>query len=553
MNADFETKSALQIRLKAAQRRIESLENGQALVNLKKEYARDMRFNERQISRLKKELGQANARIVTVRKNWSEVMDDVYAETDRKLREKDRYIEKLEKRILEVERQRDAALDKVSEKQKELYAVLSELEDEKGKNRKLTAQINRDYENSSKPSSDKPLRKKINNNRKKTEKRPGGQPGHTGHRRRCFQPTQEPVFIEAPEEIIENPDYYTTGKVIRKQVVDIHMNVDVMEYRAFEYRRHSNGSRYHAPFPEGVRDDVNYGSSVKAFAFCLNNYCNVSIRRTGEFLEEITDGKVRLSAGAINGLGKKFSMNTAQERKEIFTKLLACDVMHTDNTTSRVNGSGKSVLICAQGELCLYFLRDSKGHEGVKGTPVEFFQGTLVHDHDRTFYAYGSSHQECLAHVLRYLKNSMDNEPELKWNRKMHSFLENMIHEYKQADGKLSQERINQIRTEYDEILKLACREYEYVPPSDYYREGFNLQKRLREYRESHLYFLEHPQVEYTNNLSERGLRKFKRKQKQAVTFRSQENAGYFCDALSIIETNRLQGGSVYQTVKCRF
>ena len=35
------------------------------------------------------------------------------------------------------------------------------------------------------------------------------------------------------------------------------------------------------------------------------------------------------------------------------------------------------------------------------------------------FYHYGTNHQECLAHVLRYLKNSMENEPERTWNKEM--------------------------------------------------------------------------------------------------------------------------------------
>ena len=37
----------------------------------------------------------------------------------------------------------------------------------------------------------------------------------------------------------------------------------------------------------------------------------------------------------------------------------------------------------------LYIGREKKGHEGVKGTPLEDCAGTVVHDHDRTFYSYG--------------------------------------------------------------------------------------------------------------------------------------------------------------------
>lgn len=46
-------------------------------------------------------------------------------------------------------------------------------------------------------------------------------------------------------------------------------------------------------------------------------------------------------------------------------------------------------------------------------------------------YNYGSDHQECLAHVLRYLQDSIENEPELTWNVKMKEFLSSLIHSFK--------------------------------------------------------------------------------------------------------------------------
>ncbi len=44
----------------------------------------------------------------------------------------------------------------------------------------------------------------------------------------------------------------------------------------------------------------------------------------------------------------------------------------------------------------MYFARESKGHAGIKGTPVEAFGGILIHDHEACFYSYGSDHQECI-------------------------------------------------------------------------------------------------------------------------------------------------------------
>ncbi|MBQ3797207.1 MAG: hypothetical protein II842_13225 [Butyrivibrio sp.] len=59
--------------------------------------------------------------------------------------------------------------------------------------------------------------------------------------------------------------------------------------------------------------------------------------------------------------------------------------------------------------------------------------------------------------------------------------------------------------------------------------------------------------MDYTNNISERELRKFKRKQKQAVVLRSHSGAQYICDALTIIETARMQNKNVYDIVASSF
>ena len=77
------------------------------------------------------------------------------------------------KRALKAERQRDEALDKITVLRRRLYETASELEDEKGRNLKLRAQINRDYENSSMPSSKTIKKKKISNSREKSGRKPG--------------------------------------------------------------------------------------------------------------------------------------------------------------------------------------------------------------------------------------------------------------------------------------------------------------------------------------------------------------------------------------------
>lgn len=51
-----------------------------------------------------------------------------------------------------------------------------------------------------------------------------------------------------------------------------------------------------------------------------------------------------------------------------------------------------------------------------------------MHDHEKTFYNYGSDHQECLAHVQRYLKDSIQNKSEKTWIQVMRQLIQERIH-----------------------------------------------------------------------------------------------------------------------------
>ena len=65
-------------------------------------------------------------------------------------------------------------------------------------------------------------------------------------------------------------------------------------------------------------------------------------------------------------------------------------------------------------------------------------------------------------------------------------------------------------------ILQKAKEEYDDIPPSKYYRDGYNLYLRMDKYMSNHLLFLHDLRVPATNNEAERLLRNFKRKQQQA-------------------------------------
>ena len=546
-NNNFEYMSNLQYQVRNLTERVKVFESGEKYVTMREERKSQLAVKDREIRKLKLNLADARQRTVTVRNNWLQVIDDLEKERTKELQAKDREIEALRKHLLETQIKLDAARETLHDKSKELYQALSDLEEEKGRNQKLKAQINRDYENSSIPSSMKLKRKKISNNREKTGRKRGGQPGHKGHGRKRLSPTNV-IYTPVPKEYENNPEYRLTGKMVTKQMVNIRVKVIIDEYRTPEYRMAKSGQRVHARFPDGVVNDVNYGGSVKAFAFLLNSRYCVSTDKAREFLSELTGGELEISNGMINGLCKTFSAKTQAERKAMFSDLLLSPVMNVDFTTARLGGKNIQVLVCAAPERVMYFAREHKGHKGIKGSPVQDYQGIMVHDHDRTFYSYGSGHQECLSHLLRYLKDSMVNEPGLTWNKHMRGLIQEIIH-YRNSvnpDADLDPIKVKGFEDRYQDLLVLARKEYEYEPPSKYYTDGYNLYKRLCSYKDNHLLFLYDKRVPTTNNLSERLLRTFKRKQKQAMTFRDLNSLSYLCDSLGFIESQRQQDRNLF-------
>jgi len=550
MNLNFEFMSNLQYRIKSLTARVQAFESGEKYTAMRADFDARLSAKDREIKNLKNELTQAHCRTIDVRNKWMQTNEDLVKEHAKELLKKDQEIEKLEKQLLNTQIALDAEKDKSRGLLKELYQTKTELEEEKGKNQKLTTVINLSYENSSIPSSQKPDRKKITNNRVKTGKKPGGQPGHKGHGRKKQIPTTV-IEIPPPEEYLNNPDYELTGIEKRRQMIGIKISLNVEEYFTLVFRHKKTKQLVYADFPAGVDNDVNYDGTVKAFAFMLNNHCNVSIDKVRGFMSDLTGGALEISKGMINSLSKEFSNKSQPEQKNIFLNLVGAPVIQEDFTGAKVNGKNVNVFCCATPDEVAYFAREHKGREGVKGTPTELNPNIHVHDHDITFYNYGSLHQECMIHILRYLLSSIENEKNLTWSTKMRELIQEMIHYRKSLDAGegFDADKVKEFESRYDQILDIADKEYEYEPPTKYYKDGYNLSLRLREYRDACLLFLHDKRVPPDNNLCERLLRLFKRKLRQVMTFRSFDSLEYLCQSMTVMALLRAQNENFYASV----
>ena len=419
---------------------------------------------------------------------------------------------------------------------------------------KLKAQITKDNTNSSIPSSQRPNHKTPPNNREKTGRKPGGQKGHTGHKRKKLEPTEPVHHLAPPACVADNPEYYKTGKKIIKQLIRVSLKLEVIQYEADVYRHHKTRKKIHAAFPEGMVNEVEYDASVSALLSLLHSHGNMSYDKISEILSDLTGGKLRPSKGMMADLEKKFSLRSVTDRQQIFNRMIVYPYMHIDGTTVRVSGKNGQVLIETSPAGTLLYHTGVKGDEAVKGTPAEIYDGTAVHDGESTFFHYGNNHQGCLVHELRYLKGSMDNEPNLTWASLMREYLQFLMHyvstEKRNGRNELSDEERTAFINQYDEILLLAEQEYEKHPPDRrYYVDGLNTMKRLKKRREHYLRFLSDLSIPYQNNPAELIARKEKMHSKQSGGYRSEAYSQYHCDVLSVLESNRAIGIGRYATL----
>ena len=556
-NKAFFSMTAQQYEFQRLARKVASLESGAEIVKLKNEKTNLLNYYEKNIKKLKKELELSHAETAKVCRIWFEVFEDLEAEKQKITEQMEKKIRELEKKNLEMARQRDEALDKLRESKKAEYEAKTALQEAQDKIEALNIRISKDYTNSSKPSSQNPNHKKICNGRVKSEKNPGAQKNHEHHPRKKPENITKIVEIPPTEEILNNPDLKATEKYIEKYLVSCRLVVETTKYRTQIFRNRKNGSRVHAKFPENVKDDVNYDGTVKACAYLLKDRCNVSIGNVKDFLREISNGELHLSTGMISNLTKEFSSKTDQERDEIFLKLYSSPVLHADFTFGRVAGKQGTVLICADEDgTVLYQSKDKKGDEGVKGSPLEFYKGITVTDHEAALIKHGEKHQECLSHISRYLVGSIENEKNLTWNKLMKEWISESVaywNNIKKGAEQEDNQKDTNFLNRYDEMVELAKKEYDYEPPNDYYRERYNLYKRMYETREDYVLFLKDKSVPPTNNIAERYARVYKRKNIQAMCFRSKNGVKYFCNGLSVIQTIKNRGENLFIAVTNRF
>lgn len=152
----------LKFKISVQERQLEAFRTGSKYVSLRKEYEAECGKLRRETDRLKHELAEAHSEITKMRRHWSEVFDDMEKEHNKEINLYKNKLSKMEARALKAEGRTDELKEKLKKERKEKYELGEQLEEAEGTIKKLTAQVNMDFSNSSVPSSQQgPGRKKF--------------------------------------------------------------------------------------------------------------------------------------------------------------------------------------------------------------------------------------------------------------------------------------------------------------------------------------------------------------------------------------------------------
>lgn len=456
-----------------------------------------------------------------------------------------RIIEQL-KRELERLREEVAERDRQIGKQQERIADLE---------RQLSAR-QRNSTNSSKPPSSDGLAGKQRRRcslRKKSGRKPGGQPGHTGHERpRVETPDRIETVLpqqckhcgttlpQAPEE------RQTVGAVFRRQIVDLPEAIlpVVTEYQYPKLVCPCCQKETRATLqPEHEHEIGERLTGAISYLIAVRKMTRRDVHATMRDLFGVD-----ISVGSVQKAWEETSAAVQSPYEELEQALPTEPVVNSDETGSRTNGDKRWVWVMCSPWFVFYHIAISRGVEVLVQLLGEAFAGILCSDRCPTYLSYHHGlAQFCWAHLQRSLKGIKEfasTADAVHFARDMLSAVERLFALWYRFRGEAGAREHLLSRTELIEqsipIQKKICRlAARYLDSDD--REVRNLARAFYEHWDKLFTFLEHEGVEPTNNFPERSLRLFVLIRKITYGNRSANGEVALARLLTVTQTCKLQ------------
>lgn len=380
-------------------------------------------------------------------------------------------------------------------------------------------------------------------------RRPGKQPGAAGAALAKVDSPDRTV-VHSPVSCARCGQSLGAAKVAGtevRQVFDLPgSRLEVTEHRA-ESRRCRCGATTKAPFPAEAKGPACYGPAVRAVAVYLMVGQHIPVARAAELLSQVCGAPV--STGWLAGLAPEAAEGLSSFLSELRAQLIAADVLHADETGSRVSGARYWFHVACTAMLTLLDCHPKRGKEAFAEMAVlPYFSGVLITDGWKPYWSVdGIEHALCCAHLLRDLASLTGSVAHRDWADEM----ADLLVEVKDAVEKALFEGISglspgQLKAYRSRYAKLVNRGFAAVPSrhraGSVHRDAYNLLCRFRDQRHEVQRYWSDQAVSFDNNQGERDLRMAKLHDKISGCFRTLAGAKAFCAVRSYLQTARKHG-----------
>ena len=396
---------------------------------------------------------------------------------------------------------------------------------------------------------------RLKKKKARSNKKPGGQKGHTG---------SSLALVPDPDQIIKHPAVECnncgsdlTGTLVdiifRHQIIDIKFKKFIVEnqveHKTCECGHHQAHSSAGAP--------VQYGPGLKATAVELNQVQCVPFKRCAEFFQQ--KFMLTLSPATLVSFARQASARLLIWEENIKAELLSSGKLHADETGININAKNWWVHVLSNEHTTLMIVHEKRGLEAMIETEVlPSYHGILSHDFWSSYSDFDVIHAPCHSHLQRELTKVHEDYGQ-KWANDLAELLVSANDERERNDGNLSYKRVNFFEKKYLLLIDIGER----INPIQTKRVNLKgriaqsyprqLLNRLIKYRDWVLAFLYNPLVPFTNNQAVRDIRMLKVQQKVSGYFKTEEGARDYCRIRSYILTMQKRGHSKHEALTLLF
>jgi transposase len=393
--------------------------------------------------------------------------------------------------------------------------------------------------------------------RRKSGRKPGGQPGHPG---------STLALVDNPNELQRHEPGPCTGcgasligapeaGMERRQVFDLPpMTVEVTEHQMIA-RRCPCGATTCGAAPEGVRSPVSYGPRITAIILYLYVGQFLSKKRTAQALAELFGTPV--SEGTVATMTRRAADGLHGFLGLVRDRVAEAEVAGFDETGLRVAGKPHWVHCARTGKYTLITCHPKRGKKGIDDAGVlGRFRGVAVHDAWAPYDTYADvDHQLCCAHALRELAGVADTAPaDAQWCWATQAGDALVAMQKLVADAiatqvpDLDQDALGHQVQLYRSAVQIGITQTA-ARTGTVMKKHNALARRLRDRQDDYLRFTTNWRIPPDNNGSERDIRMIKLRQKVSGCLRTLTGAKQFCAIRSYLSTAAKHGRNFFDTL----